>query len=129
MLAAAVSVKAYSERALALREVAETAVARGNYAVAIEAGQSVPDYTDRSDTLAFVAICAASAGLFATAIQAADLIPVTSIHDATKITVLKMERGGSPESHLKLRLRMQVTSILLSISRAHRHAWCCVSIP
>ena len=105
MLDAAVSVKAHSERALALREVAETAVARGNYAVAIEAGQAVPSYSNRSKTLAFVAICAASAGYFAVAVKAADLIPVISTPRCYKDNGAQDGTRRSPENKLKLPLR------------------------
>ena len=91
MLKAAQSVKKYSERNRALRIVAETAVKKGNYEVAIKAGAASPNYDARSKTLTFVALCAAKEGLFKLAVEAADKIPTTSVHDSTKIEVLRIK--------------------------------------
>ena len=85
MLRAAKSVKAHSERNRALRIVAEAAVGKGNYDVAIKAGAASPTHAERSETLKFVAICAAKEGLFELAIEAANKIPIRSVHDSTKV--------------------------------------------
>ena len=90
MLRAAKSVKTYPERDRALRIVAETAVEKGNYDVAIKAGAASPTRAARSKTLTFVAICAAKEGLFELAIEAADKIPLRSVHDSTKLDILTM---------------------------------------
>ena len=92
MLEAAESVKAYSERDRALRIVAETAVEKGSYNLAIKAGAASPTYNARSKTLTFVARCAAKAGLFDLAVEAADKIPIRSIHDSTKVEVLAIKK-------------------------------------
>lgn len=103
MLKAAQSVKTRSERDQALRIVAETAVKKGNYEVAIKAGAESPNYDARSKTLTFVALCAAKEGLFQLAVEAADKIPTHSVHDSTKIEVLKIkseqERSESKQTN------------------------------
>lgn len=91
MLKAAESVKTYSEKDRALRVVAQTAVKKGNYDVAIKAGVASPTSGERSKTLNFVARCAALEGLFAVAVDAADKIPIYSIHDSTKIEILSLK--------------------------------------
>ena len=91
MLEAAKSLNAYSERDRALRIVAETAVEKGNYDVAIKAGTASPTYDASSKTLAFVALCAAREGLFELAMEAADKIPTYSVQDSTKIEVLSIK--------------------------------------
>ena len=79
-----------TERNRALRIVAETAVEKGNYDVAIKAGAASPTSNARSETLTFVALCAAKEGLFALAIEAADKIPISKVHDNTKVEVLSI---------------------------------------
>ena len=91
MLRAAESVRATTERDRALRIVAETAVEKSNYGVAIRAGAGSPTSKGRSETLRFVALCAAKDGLFKFAVEAADKIPLRDIHDSTKIKILNME--------------------------------------
>ena len=91
MLRAARSVKTHAERNRALRIVAEAAVEKRNYDVAIKAGAASPTHAERSKTLTFVAICAAKEGLFELAIEAADKIPIRSIHDSTKLDILTMK--------------------------------------
>ena len=93
MLKAAKSLRYFSERDYALWIVAETAVSKGEYEIATEAGASSSLRENNSKTLTFVALCAARAGLFDEAMEAADRIVLSDAHDATKIKVLHIKSG------------------------------------
>ena len=90
-LLAATSVRVNSARDEAMRLVAKDAMDQDDYKTAIEAGRLSASSRGKSETLKFVALCAAKRGKFTVAFEAADHIPLTSVHDDTKIDILSME--------------------------------------
>ena len=97
MLEAAKSARTYDGRDRALRKVAEIAVSRGEYSVAIEAASASASYDAESETLTFVARCAVEEGLFDYALQAADEIPTYSDNDRMKVEVLNAVKVAESE--------------------------------
>ena len=97
MLEAAKSARTYDGQDRALRKVAEIAVSRGEYSVAIEAASASASYDAESETLTFVARCAVEEGLFDYALQAADEIPTYSDNDRMKVEVLNAVKVAESE--------------------------------
>ena len=91
MLKSAQSVRSTSGKSEALRLVAEEAIRRGDYRIAIEAGKSISSTSSKSKTLSYVAICAAKEGLFRIAAEAATEIPSTSVNSSTTVKILEIE--------------------------------------
>ena len=91
MLKSAQSVRSTSGKSEALRLVAEEAIRRGDYRIAIESGKSISSTSSKSKTLSYVAICAAKEGLFRIAAEAAKQIPSTSVNSSTTVKILEIE--------------------------------------
>ena len=88
MLEAAKSGTTSDGRDRSLRKVAEIAVSRGEYSVAIEAASDSASNDAESETLTFVARRAVEEGLFKYALEAAGEITKSEDHDHTKLEVL-----------------------------------------
>ena len=99
MLKAGLSVPSSAGQRNALKIVAEEAIRRGDYRIAIKAGAGTPSSSGRSETLSYVAICAAKEGLFKIAAEAAGAIPSSSVRSSTTITILEIESrlGGNSD--------------------------------
>ena len=91
MLESAQSVRSTSGQSKALRIVAEEAIRRGDYRIAVEAGKSINSTSSKSETLSYVAVCAAKEGLFRIAAEAAKEIPSTSVNSSTTVEILEIE--------------------------------------
>lgn len=98
LLEAAESIRTSDHEDRALRLVAETAVERGDYDVAVKAGKASFRSETTSTILAFVALCAASEGLFDLAIEAANAIPTTTIHDLVVMEILVVRSSQISDS-------------------------------
>lgn len=81
---------------LAMREIAEIAVNRGNYEKAIEAGTRSASYSAEAETLAFVARRAVDEAEYGYALAAADAITLDEGHDDTRLDVFCAMREGLP---------------------------------
>ena len=96
MLVKARSIASNADKDIALRIVAETALAGGDYGMAIKAAAYSPTYQARSDTLSTVAHRAIEEGLFEFADAAAGEIPLDSIRDYVKLRILEARRRAPP---------------------------------
>ena len=90
MFDSAVSIPIPVERDKALRTVAEAAVRRGEYEIAIRAGDHSYYRSNKSETLSFVAISAAGQGLFQVADKAASKISLLSDRSEVKNKIIQM---------------------------------------
>ncbi len=91
-----------SEQGDNLRSVAEQAVSRGHYDIAIEAGRVTPYASASSETLRCVAIHAAYAGRFEAAAEAASEIPYLSVQGEAVRDIAEIKRaldaGNTPKT-------------------------------
>ena len=90
MLRSANAIPSPSVRDTGLRTVAEAAVHRKDYAIAIEAGAASSYPSSGSETLSFVALSAAEEGLFDTSFKAASVIPSPSVRSEVTNRILRM---------------------------------------